>query len=67
MFMQFYKDWKQYISVLTNGETELEITCSRYYCHVDPGRHIYGQDGLGNMYIDGKPAHVEIRERECYD
>ena len=48
-------------SVLTNGETELEIQYSRFDCGVDPGTHIFGQDGYGNLYIDGKPARVDIR------
>lgn len=57
-----FRDYRYYYSVLTNGETTLEIYPSRYFATVDPGAHIFGQDGFGNLYIDGKLAHVEIRE-----
>ena len=53
---------KQYHSVLTNGDIELEIYGSRYGCGVNPKEHIFGQDGYVNIYIDGKPANIEIRE-----
>lgn len=56
-------EMKQLYSVLTNGETEFEIHGSCHSCGIDPGNHIFGQDGAGNMYIDGILAHVEIRER----
>jgi len=55
--------FQQFYSVFTNGEVELEIKCSKNSCGVDPGRHVFGQDGYGNMFIDGKPARVEMRER----
>lgn len=65
--MHYFEKFVRFHSVLTNGETELEIIASKNDCGVNPGSHIFGQDGLGNMYIDGKPAHVEIRERKDND
>ena len=61
--MQFV-NFKEFYSVLTNGEVEFEIKCSKYSCGIDPGKHVFGQDGYGNYFIDGKPAHVEMRERK---
>ena len=58
-----FKEMKQYYSVLTNGETELEIYCGRFGGYIDPGEHVFGQDGFGNSYIDGKPAQIEVRVR----
>lgn len=54
-------------SVLTNGETDLPLTPIRYGSGVNPGNHVYGQDGYGNHYIDGKPAHIEVRIIESKD
>ena len=62
--MKFMKNFKSCYSVLTNGITELEIYGSRHDCSIDPGNHIFAQDGYGNMYIDGIKAHIEIRERK---
>ncbi len=62
-----FGNYKQYYSVLTNGETTLEIHGSRHGCGVDPGCHVFGQDGFGNLFIDGKPAHIEIRIKEWED
>ena len=62
--MNYFRNTKRYYSVLTNGVTELEIICSRYNCGINPGSHIIAQDGLGHIYIDGLPAHIEIREEK---
>ena len=62
--MNYFENMKRYYSVLTNGVTELEIICSRYNCGINPGSHIFAQDGFGNMYIDGLLAHIEIREEK---
>lgn len=59
-----YCKMKQFYSVLTNGETGIKIRCGRYDCMVNPDNHIFGQDGNGNMYIDGKLAHVGIRQSD---
>ena len=53
-----FREWKQYVTVLTNGETSFEVQGSKYSCGVDPKEHVFGQDG----FIDNKPAWLEIRE-----
>lgn len=59
--MFFFENAKQFYSVLTNGITEFEIHGSRHECSIDPASHVFGQDGFGNLYIDGLPAHIEVR------
>lgn len=58
------ESYHEYYTVITNGEVEFEIKCSKYSCGIDPGDHIFGQDGNGHYFIDGKPAHIEMRERK---
>ncbi len=62
-----FREWKQYATFLTNGETSFEVQGSRYSCGIDPKGHVFGQDGFGNMFIDNKPAWLEIRETSKED
>ena len=52
--------WK---SVLTNGETVIELKFSKYGAGFDiPEGHILSQDSNGNMWLDGKPLkHQFVR------
>lgn len=58
-----FKKFKIFKSYLTNGEIDLEIVGNRNGCGVDlPDGVIFSQDNCGNMWLNNKPAHIEIRE-----
>lgn len=45
---------------LTNGEINAEITFSKEHAYVNPPKGVvFSQDSAGNMYLDGKPAHIK--------
>ena len=56
----YRKYYPKIIAILTNGVTEIKIRGFRYSCGIDPEDHTFIQDGYGNMFLDGLPAHVEL-------
>ena len=56
-FMRIY-------SVLTNGQDEIEVECSKYSCGITPPPGMTVSILNGNYYINGKLAWVETRCHE---
>ena len=62
--MKLFLMWNCY-SVLTNGEIEVKLAFSKYSVGIDvndlPDGVVFGQDNRGKYYLNGKPAHIEMR------
>lgn len=57
------KAFRKFKSYLTNGEIDIEIVGDRYNCGIYlPDGIIFSQDNCGNMWLNNKPAHIEMRE-----
>ena len=54
-----FDKWTPY---LTDGEIVAEMTFSKEHVCINPPKGVvFGQDSDGNMYLNGRPAHVEYR------
>lgn len=63
--MNYFGDHKRLYSVLTSGYVSIEIECGRYGCYVTPSSgHTVAYDAFGNVYVNGLPAHIEVRAEE---